>query len=128
MEDFNLFILIGLIIIIIYFLNKPKKQNKKSEKQIDTTNIYITNLKDPHDIIYKDNTDFYKKNFAKNNTDLEIKQINIDKGKITRNSNLNESGGSIHYNNIKINTNISGNKISLNEEQKTYRKLPTKIK
>ena len=70
---------------------------------------------------------FYKNNFVKNVTDTEIKQINIEKGNITRQTINNESGGSIHYKEIQVKTNISGNNINL-QESDSYRKLPYKIK
>lgn len=128
MENLNLFILIGIVIFILYFLNKPPIKNKKIKKQnIDKTNIYVNTTQNDHNIIYQENDDFYKKHFTKNTTDKEIKQINIEKGKTTRSSILSESGGSINYDNLQINTNISGNKIVSSQNIQTYRKLPTKI-
>ena len=61
--------------------------------------------------------------------DTEIKQININKGKLTRQSIINESGGSYSYNNLKINSNISDNKIKSQKIYKSYTKIPfSKIK
>ena len=129
MENLILIILIILIILVFYFLNKPiKKKNIKKIQKIDTNNIYTINDYNNHnDIIYKNDNEFYKEHYNKNNSEQEIKQINIDKGKITRQSILDETGGSIHYDNLKINSNISGNTIKPNLTLSTYAKLPSNI-
>jgi hypothetical protein len=123
MEILNLIILIGLVILVFIFLNKPVK--KKKIPKIDINNIYIND--DHNDIIYKDNNNFYKTHYAKHNSDKEIKQINIEKGKITRQSILDETGGSVHYNNVQINSNISGNIIEPSSTYSTYVKKPYTI-
>lgn len=116
MENLDFIIFISLV--IFYFLfNKPNKPNKPIKiNNIDTNNIYIN-----------DDQNYKKQINIKNNTEKEIIQLNIEKGKITRQSILDESGGSIHYNNLSINSIISGNKIKQNNNYTTYAKLPNKI-
>jgi len=123
MENLDYIILFGLIILALYFINN-KKQVIKKEKKINYSDIYVVkNNIETQNIISNENN-----NFVKKITEKEIKQINIEKGNTTRQSLIHESGGSTHYKEVKLNTNISGNKIIEKENAQSYRKLPIKIK
>jgi len=113
MEILNLIILIGLVILVFYFLNKS---HKKKIPKIDSSNIYINN-----DVVIN------KTQLDKNNIEKEKKQLNIDKGTITRQTIIDETGGSTHYDNIKIDSNISGNTVNPTLTYSTYAKFPTII-
>jgi hypothetical protein len=128
MENLDFIIIFGLIIFALYFIINNKKKIIKKESKINYSDVYV--VTDKIQIENKSLTDndiFYKNNFVKNLSDKEIKQINIEKGNITRQSIINESGGSTHYKETEIKTNISGNKINHQENVKSYRKLPTKL-
>ena len=111
-----------LIVLFYYYLN-----NNKLQKNINYDNVYVLNNNDITKIYNEDDV-FYKKHFIKNMNDTEIKQININKGKLTRQSITHETGGSHSYKNLKINSNISDNKIKPQEIYKSYSKLPFSIK
>ncbi len=110
MEKYDIVILL-CVIILLFLYNSNKKILR-----IDKKNIYKNN-----DIkIVNKNIDI-KKNIYKN---IDIKTLN---GQITRQTLLNEIGGSEFYNKFQILSNISGNTIEQKKEYSTYAKTPTKL-
>lgn len=100
MNNLDLIIIIGLVILFLQYNN----QQSLAQKQI----IQVEQVVNEPEIIYKPTV--------------------IPKtGTITRHTILDESGGSKHYDNVKIESNISGNIIPIQDKYKTYAKMPSKI-
>ena len=55
--------------------------------------------------------------------DIELEQININKGSLTNHTIINENGGSVNYNNFIIDSNISNNYINYTNNYSTYNKF-----
>ena len=110
-------VFICFIIVFLRFYNKKKHKIKRKQKHKNKD-------KDNNNLskIYLKNDNFYNKYYNSNNSDLEI--LNKLKSRINRQSIISQKGGSKKYNKLKIESNISGNKIIYTNEKSTYTKLP----
>ena len=124
MNNFDLVILISILILIL-ILNKVNKVKKISKIKIpiQKKNNIITNNKIDLKKLNK-----YNNFITTNIDDNELDKLNINKGNITRNTIIEEKGGSKNFNNFIINSNISNNLINYDNTKSTYTKLPYKIK
>ena len=102
MEIIDLFILINIIFLIIVLNNsKPIQKPIKLDNQNNNNNL---------------------KNILNTNNDLD--KININRGSITRDTIIKEDGGSSHYKDYTVNSNISNNSINYDNKYLSYIKLP----